>query len=83
MTAEERYCHEMLATLRRQYEKAAQPYIDRLVRIKSLETLVRIVPVDQVDILPKCYSSNPSEQEKAENDCGTCPHRWPCLHQIR
>lgn len=33
---EERYLYEQLAELRRSYELAAKPYIERLVRIRSL-----------------------------------------------
>ena len=34
--AEERYLYERLADLRRSYELAAKPYIERLVQIRSL-----------------------------------------------
>jgi nucleoid-associated protein YejK len=35
--AEERYCYQMLAELRKSYERDAKPYIDRLVAIKSTQ----------------------------------------------
>ena len=41
--AEERYCLQALANLRKSYETAAQKYIDRLVRIRSLQTPAPIV----------------------------------------
>jgi hypothetical protein len=28
---------------------------------------------------PKCFASNPSPQEQAENDCATCSHQHDCL----
>lgn len=34
-TAEERYCLQALAELRRSYERDAKPYIDRLVQLRS------------------------------------------------
>lgn len=37
MTSEEQFCHQMLAKLRMDYERAAKPYVDRLARIKSME----------------------------------------------
>ena len=33
---EEQYCYQMLAELRKSYERDSQPYIDRLVKIKSM-----------------------------------------------
>ena len=36
MSEEEKYLHEMLAILHRQYLKDAQPYIDRLARIVAM-----------------------------------------------
>jgi hypothetical protein len=36
-TDEERFCLEMLALMRKLYERDAQPYIDRLVSIKSMQ----------------------------------------------
>lgn len=36
--AEERYLYDRLAELRRSYELAAKPYIERLVQINSLRT---------------------------------------------
>lgn len=35
-SAEERYCYQALAELRKSYDLAAKPYIDRLVRIQSM-----------------------------------------------
>lgn len=40
---EERYCYQMLAELRKAYERDAKPFIDRLVHLKSLEPTPRIV----------------------------------------
>jgi hypothetical protein len=40
---EERYCYQALADLRRSYDAAAKPYIDRLVLIKSLRPTPSIV----------------------------------------
>jgi len=40
---EEAYCYEMLAQLRRSYESDAKPYIDRLVKLKSMQTPAPIV----------------------------------------
>lgn len=37
MTTDEQYCYQALAELRKSYERAAKPYIDRLVAIKSME----------------------------------------------
>lgn len=28
---------------------------------------------------PECFRSNPGPQSRAENDCGSCGHRGPCL----
>jgi hypothetical protein len=36
--AEERYLYDRLADLRRSYELAAKPYIERLVAIRSMRT---------------------------------------------
>jgi len=36
--AEERYCYQALADLRKSYDAAAKPYIDRLVAINSMQT---------------------------------------------
>lgn len=56
-TAEARHLHEMLANLRRDYEKAAQPYIDRLVMIQSLRSpapmLVTAGQAQQLGLLPE------------------------------
>lgn len=41
--AEESYCYQALAELRRSYDAAAKPYIDRLVQIKSMKPAPRIV----------------------------------------
>ena len=41
--AEERYCYQMLAELRKSYERDAKPYIDRLVALKSMQTPAPIV----------------------------------------
>ena len=35
---EEQYCHQMLSELRKSYERDTKPYIDRLVRIASMQT---------------------------------------------
>lgn len=40
---DERVLHEILAQLQAEYAKAAQPYIDRLVRIRSLRTPTLII----------------------------------------
>jgi hypothetical protein len=46
--AEERYCYQMLAELRKSYERDAKPYIDRLVAIKSARPAPRItLTIDQ------------------------------------
>jgi hypothetical protein len=37
MTEEERYCHERLDLLRREYEKDAKPIIDLLVSINAMK----------------------------------------------
>jgi hypothetical protein len=37
MDDEEKYFHEMLALLQRDYERAAKPYVDQLVKIHSLK----------------------------------------------
>lgn len=37
MNSEEQFCHQMLAKLRMDYDRAAKPYVDRLARIKSME----------------------------------------------
>ena len=42
MTEHERYLHEHIDSLRRQYEAAIKPYLDELVRIKSYATVVRV-----------------------------------------
>lgn len=39
---EEQYCFQMLAELRKSYERDAQPYIDRLVAIRSMRTVPSI-----------------------------------------
>ena len=45
---EERYVHEILAKLREDYAKAAQPYFDRLAMIHSLRPMPPlIVTVEQ------------------------------------
>lgn len=47
--AEERHCYQMLAELRKSYERDAQPYIDRLVAIKSMRPAPSItLTLDQV-----------------------------------
>lgn len=35
--AEERYCREMIALLKESYERAAKPYVDRLVKLNSIK----------------------------------------------
>ena len=45
--AEERYCYQMLSELRKSYELAAKPYIDRLVAIKSTQTRSITLTLDQ------------------------------------
>lgn len=35
--AEEEYLHEVIAALQEQYNRAAKPYIDRLVAIQSMK----------------------------------------------
>ena len=45
--AEERYCYQMLAELRKSYEQAAKPYIDRLVAIKSVQQPSITLTLDQ------------------------------------
>lgn len=47
--AEEQYCHLALAELRKSYELAAKPYIDRLVAIKSLRMPVIRLSQEQLD----------------------------------
>jgi hypothetical protein len=47
--SEERYCHQVLAELRRSYELQAKPYIDRLVAIQCLRP-----PPPLVLTLDKC-----------------------------
>jgi hypothetical protein len=42
---EERYCLEALHVLRMEYEKAAKPYVDRLVSIHSLRTPTYVIPI--------------------------------------
>lgn len=49
--AEEQYCHLMLSELRKSYELAAKPYIDRLVKIKSLRMPVIRLSLDQAQEL--------------------------------
>ena len=45
---EEQHCYQMLAELRQSYERAAKPYIDRLVAIKSMQPSPSItLTVDQ------------------------------------
>jgi hypothetical protein len=45
----ERLLHEMLAQLQAEYAKAAQPYIDRLVMIRSLRTpTIVILPPEKL-----------------------------------
>ena len=69
-TAEARHLHEMLANLRRDYEKAAQPYIDRLVMIQSLRSpapmLVTAGQAQQLGLKPKGFvdSTIDFQQEK-------------------
>jgi hypothetical protein len=46
--AEERYLYGRLADLRRSYELAAKPYIERLVAIRSMRSAPSItLPLDQ------------------------------------
>ena len=45
--AEERYCYQMLAELRKSYERDAKPYIDRLVAIKSMQAPSITLTLDQ------------------------------------
>ena len=47
---DERILHEILAQLQAEYAKAAQPYIDRLARIRSLRTptLIITLPPEQL-----------------------------------
>jgi hypothetical protein len=40
---EEQYCYQMLAELRKSYERDAKPYIDRLAAIKSRQPAPSIV----------------------------------------
>ena len=63
---EEQYLYAQLAELRRSYEKAAKPIIDRLVYLKSLEPLPPfVVPASSlpagIDALAtaKVESANP------------------------
>jgi hypothetical protein len=60
--AEERYCHQMLAELRRSYEKAAAPYINRLVVLAGLRTPVRTVTMDQAQML-EAFNTLPDDYE--------------------
>jgi hypothetical protein len=43
--SEEEYCHYMLGKLREDHERAAKPFVDRLVRIKQRENPARFVEV--------------------------------------
>jgi hypothetical protein len=44
-SAEERYCHEAIRALQLSFNKAAKPYIDRLVSIRSLRTPTYVIPI--------------------------------------
>ena len=68
--AEERYCYEMLAQLRRSYERDAKPYMDRLVAIKSMRPAQSItLTLDQArEFIDARMSACPHG----------VPHRWPC-----
>ena len=46
---DERILHDMLAQLQAEYAKAAQPYIDRLARIRSLRTPTLIIDLPPDD----------------------------------
>lgn len=43
---EERYCLEMITLLEREYHKSIEPYVQRLARLKSMETTFTI-PLEQ------------------------------------
>ena len=60
--ADERYIFEALETLRKSYEAAAQPYINRLVAIRSMETPVFFMP-------PKADDAGPDSIDAAR-------YRW-------
>jgi hypothetical protein len=49
--AEERYIHQTLAMLQESYAKAAKPYIDRLVAIRSLRPLQMVVTREQAEAM--------------------------------
>ncbi len=49
--SEERYLRETLAMLQESYAKAAKPYIDRLVAIRSLRTPQMFMTVEQAQEL--------------------------------
>ena len=49
---EEQYCYQVLADLRKSYDAAAKPYIDRLVAIHSMrQPAPMIVTVEQAQAL--------------------------------
>ena len=51
LTDEEQYCHDMIALCRREYEKAIEPYMKRLVEIASLKPAPPIfIPREQADM---------------------------------
>ena len=48
MDEEERYCLQMLAELRKAYERDAKPYIDRLIAIHSMRpSKTLVLSIDQ------------------------------------
>lgn len=51
MTAEEQYLIEQIRRLQEQCERDCQPYLDRLVQIRRLDTTVRL-KVDVFTMLP-------------------------------
>jgi hypothetical protein len=65
---EEQYCYQALAELRKSYERAAKPYIDRLVTIRSTSSTSSItLTLDQAREFIDFMMSTPP-------DCGEAGH---------
>jgi len=47
--AEERYLREQLSALQRAYQRAAQPYVDRLVEIENRKPHIVYVDLSQIE----------------------------------
>jgi hypothetical protein len=51
MTDEEQYLHETLDWIREDYARAAKPYIDRLIFLKSLKPTQYVITEEQAKIM--------------------------------